>query len=157
MLAIVVQRLGIGDPAADKGQAGLALEERQLLRLADPLGVGAAFEQAGGDQARDIVGVDRAVADAAFGGLDLDQGLQLVHAARAVADEGDGEALLGRLDGYGASHLVSADRNGGGVAWNVDLHARASSSRASSRAASMRPTRRSSSMAEGPEAQRPRQ
>ncbi len=156
---VVVQRLRIGDPAAGERQARLALEERQLLGPADPLGMGTALEQARGDQRRDLVGVDGPIADAALGGLDLDQGLQLEHAARAVADQMDVAAGLGGLDGEGAGHLVGADGERRRVAGNVKLqrHARASVMRASSRASSMRPTSLSSSMAEGPEAQRPRQ
>ena len=106
---VVLERAGIDDADAGEGEAGLLLEERDVLDEAEGEGMLAAFEHAGVEQAVDIGGLGRSVAYAALRSLDLDRRLQPIHAARAGADDLDvNPALLRRLE-QSARHVVGAD------------------------------------------------
>ena len=114
MRPIVVDRLRIGDPAAGEGEAGLALEEGQLVDQADAVRM--RRRPARGSPARRS-GATARIADPARRGLDLQQRLELEHAARAVADDRSSRRpTAGR-------HRVRADRAGGGIAGHEDPHA----------------------------------
>jgi len=141
MRAIVVDRLRVGDAAAREGEAGLALEERQLLDQADAAGMIRA-------QAGYVARSDPRIADPSFRRPDLQQGFELEHAARSVADD----ALADRR-----RHFVGADRDRAGIAGDEDPHAAASSIRRRAEASSSRAKTRSPTIAAGPLAHRPRQ
>ena len=106
---VVLERAGIDDADAGEGEAGLLLEERDVLDEAEEEGMLAAFEHAGVEQAVDVGRLGRPVAYAALWPLDLDGRLEPIHAARAGAHDLDVEpALLGGLE-QSARHLVGAD------------------------------------------------
>ncbi len=120
MRLVLGQREGVGQPDAGEGQPGLALEERQVLDRPQRL-VGRPVQHR-----RHIRRCDRAIAHALAAGLDLDQRLQPDHAAGAVAHQRHVKtARLGFAED-GLGHLVRAKGAGGGIAGNVDLHARIS-------------------------------
>src|SRR5690606_36269521 len=80
----------------------------------------AAGMEAGVEQARDFLLLDRAEADAAGVGRDFDQRLQPEHAARAVAHELDVDAARLCLLGNGGRGFIGAQRQRVGIARNVD-------------------------------------
>ena len=158
MGAIVRQRQGIDDTAAREGDAGLALEERDLLGPADAQRMRRG-RQAVDEQAGNVLHRHRTEADAATGGLDLDQRLQPEQAARAGAHDLDIEVLApGHVEDRGGD-LVGADGTGGCIAWDVEARRHQPTSRAISsiESAVSRAIGSPSSIADGPDAHRPRQ
>ncbi|MFO0632723.1 MAG: hypothetical protein U0168_07735 [Nannocystaceae bacterium] len=122
----------------------------------------AALEHAGREQARDVRGRDRAVADAPLRRDDLDQRLEPDHAARAVAHQLDRASAGGGLRCDRDGDLVRAERACRGVAGNVHAHrhdcrsfAGGTSTSASKRAGETRPNMRPSTVIAGPHAQLP--
>ena len=155
--AIVVQEMGVGDPAPGESQSGLPLEEGMSSGLPDAHRVRTAFEQSGREQARDILGVDRPVADAALRGLRLHQGFQLEQAARAVADDLDVQVQRSGVPHHRRGHLVGAYRHGRRVYRNEHSHSPASAIIASSFDGVRRATGFPSIIPAGPQAHKPRQ
>ena len=157
---VVVERARIDDAAAGEGEAGLLLEERMLLRHADAQFVIAAAGDHRVENAVHVVEFDRTVGNAALLGRDLEQRLEPVHAARAVAHDLDRDiALRGSCSDRGRN-LVGAASDRGGVAGNVDAkraHRSTSAMRPSSFLASSRATTLPSIMADGDTEQSPRQ
>ena len=156
MAAVVRDRERVGHATAREGEPRLPLEpgdvgdrtERKRVRPA-----GERRREHGGDVARR----HRAIGDAPRRRLDLDQRLQPVEPARAVAHDLD-VGTAGDRGGEGRSDLVRTDGERAGVARNVDAgHRSASATSASSRFSSSRPTTRPSNMADGATAQSPRQ
>ena len=137
---VILERAGIDDAAILEGEAGLALEEGDVLDEAEIELVLGAFEHAAVEQAVDVRSLHRAVADAALGPLDLDQRLEPIHAAGAGADDVDVEVLgLDRLE-QRPRHLVGANAKGACVPrYEHARHACASFNRASSRSSSSMP------------------
>ncbi len=72
------------------------------------------------EQARQVGRPDGAVADAALGGLDLEQRLQPQHAAAAVADEAGLDAAHHQLLAQHRGHGLGAHRHGGGIHRQVE-------------------------------------
>jgi len=158
MGAIVGERQRIDDAAAREGDARLALQEGNVLGPSHTQRMGS-DRQAASKEARHVLGRHRPEADAATVGLDLDQRLEPEQAARARAHDLDRQALaLGLVDDRGRD-LVGADGAGRGVARHEDARGHHPTSRAMSsiEAGVRRPIGSPSSMADGPEAQRPRQ
>ena len=89
---VIFEAARIDDAAMLEGEAGLVLEERNLLDQAEAQAMRLAFEHAGVDQLLDIRRLDRPVADAALRPRHFDQRLQPIHAARAGAHDLDIEA-----------------------------------------------------------------
>ena len=88
-----------------------------------------AFEEAGVEEAGDVVGGNRAVGDAASGGFDFDQGFSPEQAPGSVADYFDAEIALGSGEadcvgyGFGAcgeSCGVGGDEDFGGLGEGMD-------------------------------------
>src|SRR5882724_7159237 len=100
-----------------------------------------------------------AVGHARAAGLDLDQGLEPQKAARAVADELDGDSASARLRHDGLGGPIGADTERCRIARHVDFHVRSRLCviSASKRSGVMRPCNCSSIMSEGPRAQLPKQ
>ena len=142
--AIIVDRLRVGDPAAREGEAGLALEEGQVVDEADAFGMVAALAQ----DRRHVLGGDPRIADPAFAALDLDQGFELEHSPRTVADD---------LAPDRGGNRVGADRAGGGVGGDEHPHSAASAISRRAPASSSRANTSSPTIADGPLAHRPRQ
>ena len=106
---VVLERARIDDADAGEGEPGLLLEERDVLDEAEGERMLAAVQHAGIEQAVDIGGLHRPVADTALRPRNLDRRLEPVHAARAGAHDLDVEAaLLGGLE-QSARHLFGAD------------------------------------------------
>ena len=86
-------------PTRAKVSRGLAFEERDVLDEAEGEGMLAAVQHAGIEQAVDIGGFHRPIADTALRARNFDGRLEPVHAARAGAHDLDVEAaLLGGLE-----------------------------------------------------------
>ena len=84
---VVVERQRIGDADAREGQALLLLQVGDLFGRAEAQRMRAAVEEAGVEQAGDVLRRHRAVGDAARRRLHFDQRLEPEHAARAVAHQ----------------------------------------------------------------------
>src|SRR5580704_11199080 len=97
MRGVIGKRERIDDAAADKGEARLARQKRMLLRLSDPERMRAAGHQAGVEEGSNVRSRNRAITDAPVGCLDLDQGLEKEHPARAGADDLDRKRAHTRL------------------------------------------------------------
>ena len=139
----------IGDAGAREGEALLVLQVGVILDVAEAQLVRASR---GNRERGDVLDGDRAIGDAAVLRFHLDEGFEEQEAARAVADH-----LVAELR-EGGGHFVSADRAGGGIAWNEDLaHERHSATIVSNFLASTRPTSLSSTITAGDSAQLPRQ
>ena len=159
MLAVIEHRDRIDHAAALEGQAVLAGEIGDVLRLTEPERMRSAFGKTRIEQRLDVCGRDRTVGDAALGRPDLDHRLQPEQAARSGADDLDIEPATFGAGGDGFGDAVGAETEGDGVAGNVDRDAHdAISFRAASRPSAVRrATGRSSTRAPGPLAQSPRQ
>ena len=153
MRFIIRNRQRIDHPTPGKGQAGLARQIGDLFHRTQRLGVALKIIK----QKRHISGLHRAKPDAARLGLNLDQRFQPDHAAGAVADQLHRDVACFGFGHDRCGNLIGANRHGGGVQGHVNLHALASASRVSSFSAVSRPCSLSSTIAAGPEAQRPRQ
>lgn len=125
---VVVERQGIDDAAAGKGQSRLLLEEGDVLGLPETERVIAAVKQAGIQQRDHVAGLDRAIGNTATRRFHLDQGFQPVHAARTVAHDRGIEAACADRLGHGLGNLLRTERYRRGIARDVDLgrHRRAS-------------------------------
>jgi len=159
MGAVAVEIDGVDDAAALEGEPCLPREEGMRLRPADAQRMRVARQQSGIEQAVHVGRLHRAVADAALGGLDLDQRLQPHHAARAVAADGDVLPARGRHLGDPPGDAVGTDGLGAGIGGNPDrdAHVRTSRTISAATSSSMRPITSPSSMAAGAQAHRPRQ
>ena len=121
MGAIIIERERIGDAAARKGQAVLALEIGNFLGQPEAQRMWLAVEEPGIEQAGHVLGRDRAIGDAAGRRFHLDQRLQPEQAARAVAHDRRIDLSRRELARDGAVDLLGPDRKRRGVAGNVDL------------------------------------
>src|SRR6185436_7741419 len=92
MRLVVFEAARIDDAAILEGEPRLALEPGIVVDHADAEPVRLAVEHARIEQRIDIAHLDRSVADPALAGLDFDQRLQPIHAARAGANDLDIEA-----------------------------------------------------------------
>src|SRR6202047_3033324 len=103
-----------------------------LLRLADPKRMRAAGQKPGVEEGSNDRSRYRAVANAPLRRLDLDQGLEEEHSARAGTDDLDRKSARARFGRDPRPHLVGANRERGGILRNENTrHAARASSRAS--------------------------
>jgi hypothetical protein len=91
---VIFEAARIDDTAMLEGEAGLVLEERNLLDQAEAQAMRLALEHAGADQLFDIGRLHRPETDAAFGPFHFNKRLQPIHAARAGAHDLDVEAAF---------------------------------------------------------------
>ena len=154
-----VERQRVVDAAAREGQARLLGQERDLVRRAQPALVMAALEEAAVEQALHVGWLHGSVGDSAIRRRHLDHRFQEIGAARAVAhDLGFDAALLEfLLDRPG--DLLGAERQRAGIGGDIDArdHERTSATISSIFSSSSRPITSPSSIAEGEQAQSPRQ
>src|SRR5258708_21099932 len=103
VLFVIFQAARIGDPDAGEGEAFLLLQVRDLSRDPVAQGMRLAGREVRVKQAGHVLGLHRPVGHARAADIDLDQGLEPQKAARAVADELDGDSASPRLrdDGCG--------------------------------------------------------
>src|SRR5690554_880375 len=89
MRLIILQRYRVGNATAGEGEAGLARQERKVLRSAkeEGMGGGAAGGKVMIKQRGDVRLPDRAIGNAAVFGLHLDHWFEPVEATGAVADD----------------------------------------------------------------------
>ena len=118
MGAVIIERQGVDDANAGKGEAGLAGHPWQGVYQAEGFGMTVR------KQARHVGHGHRAVPCAACRRVNFDQGFQPDHAAGAVADEADVDANTRRFGHNGRSHIIGTKGAGGGVAGDINLHAR---------------------------------
>ena len=149
----------IDDTAAGKGQPLLRGEERLLARLADAQRMRRPIEKARRHQPIDIGNVHRAIADTAVAGSDFHQRFQPVHAARAIAHDGDIKPQPIGMAAQRRRHLIGTARHGNGIARHVDnpAHDIAPARSASRRSGESRANTWPSSIADGAAEHRPRQ
>ena len=159
MRLVVVERQRVGDAAAREGQARLLGQERDLVGRAQPALVMAAREEAAVEQALARRRLHRPVGDAALVGRHLDHRLQEIGAARTVAHDLGLDAALGEFRRDRLGDLFGAERQRAGIAGNVDArdHERTSATISSIFSSSSRPITSPSSIADGEQAQSPRQ
>ena len=142
MRLVVLERARIDDPDAGEGEAGLFLEEGDVLDEAEGEGMLATVQHARIEQAVDIGGFHRPISDTALGARNFDGRLEPVHAPRAGAHDLDVKpALLSGLE-QSARNLVGANAERARIPRDEHLraHACASLRRASSFASSSMPT-----------------
>ena len=159
--AVVGQAARIDDADAGEGEPLLFRQIRNLRGEAVAQRVRAAVQEIRVEQARHVGRLHRAVGHAALRRDHLDQRLQPVQAARAVAQQlhvQPAPLRLGRQRGGGG---LGAERQRARVARNVDSDAHATScavfSQASKLAGVTRPCSSSSTSSAGEQAQLPRQ
>ena len=119
----------------------------------------AAGEEIRVEQARHVPEGHRTIGDPAQVRLDLDHWLQEIGAARTVANELRLQPARQKFGFDRPGDLVGAERQRARIGGNIDDrgHARTSSTISSSLSASSRPITSPSSIAEGAQAQSPRQ
>jgi hypothetical protein len=155
----VGKRQRIDDAAAREGEPRLALQEGNVLGPTEAQRMTCANRQAARQQARHVAYRDRPEGNTPARRLDLHHGLQPEQAARPGAHDLDFDALPLGLCAQGDRDLVGTHGAGSGIA----RHEEARRHRATSRAISSidpsfsRAIGSPSSIAEGAEAQRPRQ
>ena len=155
---VIRDRSRIDHAAAGKGQAGLPRQPGNLLRDAEPQGM-RTVRCHRLDQGRGVLAAGRTERDTSARRRELDHRLEPVQAARAGPDDLDGDpAVCCRLRER-QRNLIGTHGERACVARNEDLqgHRCVSATIASIRAASSRPIRRPSSMADGAVAHSPRQ
>ena len=118
MTPVIVERQGFGESAAGKNKPLLPREIGNVLDGAERLGMRAAGQEARFEQLNRFARRDRAVADAAGGGLDLDERLEPKEAARSGANKLNVEAAAARLTENRAGDIVRADRKRGRIGGN---------------------------------------
>ena len=128
MAFVVLEAAGIDDAAAIEGEARLALEPGNVVHTAERKPVLGAVEHARIEQAIDVARLHRAIADAAFRPLHLDQRLEPIQPTRARAYDLDLSSAL--LEGLaeGARDLLGADAQRARIARDEDARGHACAS-----------------------------
>ena len=128
MGAVIGERKRVGDADAGKGQPLLARHPVERLGWAKTQAMLAGRRQACVEQRGDVRRRHGAIGDPPLRRFDLDQRLQPEHAARAVADDLDGDPATLRLLHDGSRDTLGADRKRGGIDRNKDADWRAHAS-----------------------------
>ena len=161
MRFVVVERHRIDDAAAREGEPRLLREERDFLGIAERQLVLPPERKPASKQASDIAGLDRAVSKAAAADVSTSTiGSREVCAARAVAHDRRRRCRARQISCSTARATLSAPSASAPESpGTIDRHAheRTSATISSILAASSRPMTSPSSMADGEQAQSPRQ
>ena len=158
---IIRNARGLDDAYALEGQTLLTLEPGDFARRSERQRMGAAVEKVRVEEAGDVGGRHGAVRQAAERRQHLDERLEPIGAARAVAHHLDGGSAARGLRSNRERHFTGPQGQGAGV--NGYIHQRChgegarSATRASKRSGVTRPYSRPSIMTAGEQAQLPRQ
>ena len=110
----------IGDADAAEGESLLPGEIGNGFRGAESQAMRSPLKELGIEQRRDIVRFDRSVADTSLGGDDFNEGFEPKQAARAIANQADGNAAFGGDPGDGLRRGVGTEANRGRIVGDVD-------------------------------------
>ena len=110
----------IDDANAAKGEPLLSGEIGNGFGGTESQTMRAPLKELGIEQRRDIVRFDRSVADAPLGGDDFNEGFEPKQAARAIANQADGNAAFGGDPGDGLRRGVGTEANRGRIVGDVD-------------------------------------
>ena len=120
MIAVFIDRQGIGQPAAGKNKPLLPGQIRHIVYAPERLGMRAAAQKPRIEQLRNLISRDRSIADSPGGGFGFDQRLEPKEAARPGADNRCVETAAARIIENRVSDRVSADRQRRRIARNED-------------------------------------
>ena len=120
MIAVYVDRQGIGQSAAGKNKPLLPGQIGHIVHALERLGMRSASQKPRVEQLCNFISRDRSIAHSPGGGFDFDERLEPKEAARPGADNRCVEAAAARIIQNRVSDRVSADRQRRRIARNKD-------------------------------------